>query len=159
MSVSFAYRGDHRQYTQQHLKQTTPVDLTCPQILTYGSCVIIMLANTHMSQVFASSSSVTSSVHTEGGAQYFGPTDYSIPASPVTHTQGGYKCSIRAWTAYENANYLNGDPNFYSRSVVPHLSGKHCFVNPFVLGVGIQCSRSVHKLYFGRIASSHADRV
>ena len=48
--------------------------------------------------------------------RYLGPSDWSTNGAERTLTyQGGYYCSVRAWTAFENEDYVMDAPNFWSR--------------------------------------------
>lgn len=48
--------------------------------------------------------------------RYLGPSDWSSNGGERTLTyQGGYYCSVRAWTAFENEDYVMDAPNFWSR--------------------------------------------
>jgi len=48
------------------------------------------------------------------GINYAGPSDWSTGQHKTT-IQGGYRCSIRASTNYENISYVWSHPNYYSR--------------------------------------------
>lgn len=48
--------------------------------------------------------------------RYLGPSDWSANGVERTLTyQGGYYCSVRARTAFENEVSVMDDPNFWSR--------------------------------------------
>eukprot|EP00903_Cladosiphon_okamuranus_P018631 g17149.t3 len=52
----------------------------------------------------------------EGDTRYLGPSDWSANGAERTPTyQGGYYCSVRAWTAFENEDDVMDAPNFWSR--------------------------------------------
>lgn len=48
------------------------------------------------------------------GERYLGPADWSSNFHNET-LQGGYRCSVRAFTRYENVSYILAHPNYYSR--------------------------------------------
>ena len=48
--------------------------------------------------------------------RYLGPSEWSDSGDERTLTfQGGYYCSVRASTEYENSNYVLSAPNYWSR--------------------------------------------
>lgn len=49
-----------------------------------------------------------------GGIPYEGPSDWSTGYHQST-SQGGYRCTIRAFTQWENSTYVLDHPNYYSR--------------------------------------------
>ena len=59
-------------------------------------------------------STVIRELRMQGNLTYLGPENWSSE-SDVPTKQGGYRCSIRAVTQWENLHYLFDHPNFYSR--------------------------------------------
>ena len=51
----------------------------------------------------------------ESGTLYLGPVQYSADGSYTANVQGGYRCSIRGWTEWENETFVFSHPNFYSQ--------------------------------------------
>lgn len=47
--------------------------------------------------------------------RYLGPSMWSTDGERTATLQGGYTCSVRAWTEYENEDFILDSPNYYSR--------------------------------------------
>lgn len=47
--------------------------------------------------------------------RYLGPSEWSAGGERTLTNQGGYYCSVRARTAFENEDYVLDAPNFWSR--------------------------------------------
>ncbi len=47
--------------------------------------------------------------------RYLGPSDWSAGGERTLTNQGGYYCSVRARTEFENEGYVLDAPNFWSR--------------------------------------------
>ena len=60
----------------------------------------------------------------QGGKRYFGPADWTNGSHRFT-LQGGYRCSIRAWTKWENVDFVFDHPNFYSRYMDAGIQHDH----------------------------------
>jgi hypothetical protein len=56
----------------------------------------------------------------EGGERYLGPADWSTLKRVLTY-QGGYRCSIRSMTQWENRDFIISHPNYYSRYMNPKV--------------------------------------
>jgi hypothetical protein len=52
--------------------------------------------------------------------KYLGPVHYSSQGDYQGTNQGGYRCSIRAWTEWEHENYTFQHPNYYSQYMERH---------------------------------------
>ena len=59
-------------------------------------------------------------IRDHGGVQYLGPADWSTKARVPTD-QGGYRCSIRAMTDWENREYVMSHPNYFSQYMNPKV--------------------------------------
>jgi hypothetical protein len=57
-------------------------------------------------------------IRDHGGDRYLGPADWSNLYRIPTE-QGGYRCSVRAMTDWENREYVHSHPNYYSRYMNP----------------------------------------
>lgn len=57
--------------------------------------------------------------------RYLGPSDWSVSGDERSFTfQGGYYCSVRAWTEYENEDYVLDTPNYWSRYMDTKVGGE-----------------------------------
>jgi hypothetical protein len=76
-------------------------------------------------EYYASVGSVVRQLQQQGNLTYLGPADWSS-GNRVTTEQGGYRCSVRAVTQWENLNFILDNPNFYSRYMdsIMQLDGK-----------------------------------
>ena len=63
----------------------------------------------------ATPSNITRQFTTVPGTRYLGPDIILQNGTHIIHEQGGYRCTIRSQTAWENATYLFAHPNYYSR--------------------------------------------
>lgn len=71
-------------------------------------------------EYYTSPTNITREFRDHGGERYLGPADWSGLFHGLTY-QGGYRCSIRAMTDWENREYINPHPNFYSRYMDPRI--------------------------------------
>jgi hypothetical protein len=55
-----------------------------------------------------------------GNDRYLGPANWSTLSRKVTY-QGGYRCSVRSVTPWENLTYTLSHPNYYSRYMNPKV--------------------------------------
>ena len=65
-------------------------------------------------ETYADVSTVVRNDLTHGQARYFAVSDWS-PGFHSTTNQGGYRCSIRSVTEWENKTYLMSSPNYFSK--------------------------------------------
>jgi hypothetical protein len=52
--------------------------------------------------------------------RYLGPATYDLAGHYTTGLQGGYRCSIRGWTEWENETFVFSHPNYYSQFMDKH---------------------------------------
>jgi hypothetical protein len=64
-------------------------------------------------EVFVNASKVMRYLHMSGGKGYYARQNASYSGYSITY-QGGYRCSIRAYTEWENKHYVAPGPIFYS---------------------------------------------
>ncbi|CAM9450628.1 unnamed protein product [Ascophyllum nodosum] len=65
---------------------------------------------------FENKSHAASYISTEGNTRYLALSQWSQYGSNRAFTpQGGYSCSVRAWTEHENEKLVLNSPNYYSR--------------------------------------------
>ncbi|CAN0470658.1 unnamed protein product, partial [Ectocarpus sp. 12 AP-2014] len=58
----------------------------------------------------------------EGGIRYLGPSEWSAGGAERAFTyQGGYYCSVRARTEFENEHFVLDAPNYWSRYMDPKV--------------------------------------
>ena len=65
-------------------------------------------------ELYANVSSTIKQTRTHGGQRYLAVSEWSS-GFHVTTPQGGYKCSVRSVTEWENQTYVLSHPNYYSR--------------------------------------------
>ena len=65
-------------------------------------------------EFYNGSSRVNRETRTQGRERYLGPSDWTGGRHGNT-PQGGFRCSIRSVTLYENQSYIYAHPNYYSR--------------------------------------------
>lgn len=64
-------------------------------------------------EYYVNYSTIIRELRKEGNLSYLGPENWSSGSGMAT-LQGGYRCSVRAMTQWENLHYLFNHPNFYS---------------------------------------------
>ncbi|CAM9757005.1 unnamed protein product, partial [Scytosiphon promiscuus] len=65
---------------------------------------------------FVNQSHLAKAIVEEGGLRYLGPSEWSTNGAERTLTyQGGYYCSVRARTEFENEGFVMDGPDFWSR--------------------------------------------
>ena len=65
-------------------------------------------------EFYENASYVRREYYAEGNTRYTGYADWDSGSRVVTY-QGGYRCSIRSVTPWENISYVLSHPNYYSR--------------------------------------------